>query len=157
MVGEQRQISLPKDGQASSNAPDVFGVEQNALTGDVTIRAKASGVGVFTTEFEDRDDMRMQVVVVVDPAELKAKLEHVGFDGIRVTPAIQGVILSGQVDTAKELNSCVAMADEHFPLVVNNIQLRGREQIMLHCKVFEFVVDEANSISASSPWCGLRW
>ena len=143
MVGEQRQISLPPAGKVSSTAPDVFSAVKHPAGGNVTIRARASGVGIFKMEFDDRDDLEMQVVVVVDPSPLKAKLRQVGLDAIRVTPTIQGVILSGQVATATELNRCMGVADELFPLVVNNMQLSGGGQVMLHCKVFEFVTDEA--------------
>ena len=149
--GQQRNFPMPKGSELSiESGKDVFSTKVHETSMAFRVRGLNSGVGrLKLSQVEGKNDF--QVVVVADPAPLQAKLAQARMGHIKVTPGVQSVILSGNVETDTELRSCFAMADELYPHVVSNIlvgEARSNpvqlpQQVQLHCKVFKFTTTDA--------------
>ena len=150
MAGQLVNIDMPRGGKLStSGAKGVFSSKLDETSGDILIQGEKSGVGGISFSHGERKKVNFQVVVVTDPAPLKDRLDkEVGLGHITITPGVQSVILSGNVKTPDELKRCIALADDLYPHVVNNIQIRHDQQVMLNCRIFEFTTTEAGLTDA---------
>ena len=152
LPGQTRKLGLPKGckviatdlaGQTTAKAFTLKTVDKGDKAQYVTIRGVEPGVGRLACVREDRinAELEYKIVVLSDPAPLKAKLHKAGFESVTVTPGVQSVIVSGTVNTVAELGSCISMADDLYPHVVNNLHIRDQNQVFLECKVLEFTTD----------------
>ncbi|MFI4875208.1 MAG: type II and III secretion system protein family protein, partial [Blastopirellula sp. JB062] len=56
---------------------------------------------------------------------------------IKVRPLASSVVLSGYVDRPEAVSRIVAMSEDYYPKVINNINVGGVQQVMLKVKVYE--------------------
>ena len=141
LVAGRKQIHASKDTlHFSSKAKENFDVTQ--LT-ESTQEILAHASGVFQAKSGDRD---LKVVVVVDPAKLESRLAEDGYHSITVTPAVQGVVLSGVVDKPHDRKRCIRLAEEHFAAVIDQLNVRHAEtQVLVACEMLELVASETTT------------
>ncbi len=107
----------PRQIQVSALKP---GVTQVNLWGGQGI-AKTVDIAVF------RDSRQLEIV-------LQAEFPKAA---IRVRPLENSVILSGDVDRPEIVARIVSIAQDFYPNVINNINVGGVHQVLLHTKVME--------------------
>ena len=56
---------------------------------------------------------------------------------LKVTPYSSGVMLSGDVQSDEHVDQIVAIAEDFYPRVLQNIKLRDPQQVLLHVRVME--------------------
>lgn len=96
--------------------------------------------GVTQVNLFDKDGTvyTVDVMVFADSRELEMLLKsQFPAASIRVRPTQSGVILSGFVDRNDEVSGIVAMAEDYYPRVINNLRVGGVQQVMLKVKVME--------------------
>lgn len=104
----------------------------------VQIFAKKTGVTQINLWDEQGEIHSIDVVVVGDARELEILL-GAQFPNcvLRVTPTATAVIVSGQVDDPQNIDRIVAIAEDYYPKVVNNMTVADVQQVLLQCKVME--------------------
>jgi len=151
-VGQKHKLGMPDDCKVTVGAPDIFGAETDEH-GDVTIDPKTSGEGMLKFEFDNRASFEMKIIVAIDPGPLTTRLDKNGFNNVRVGSLSESVVLTGQVQTIDQLSRCIALAEELYPKVINNIRVGLEQQVQLNCKVIEFEGDEAKVTAAIEQLC----
>ncbi len=88
----------------------------------------------------DTDDKlyTVDVVVVADARELEGILQSLmPLAALKVTPLNTGAALSGFVTNVDDVDKAVAIVEQYYPTVVNNVQVVGVQQVLLHTKIME--------------------
>lgn len=116
----------PKQIQVSAVKPGVTHV--NLWMPDGT--ARTVDVAIF------RDSRQLEMV-------LQAEFPKAA---IRVRPLENSVILSGDVDRPEIVSRIVSIAQDYYPNVINNVNVGGVHQVLLHTKVMEVSRTKLRSI-----------
>ena len=89
--------------------------------------------------WDDRGNARsVDVIVFRDSRPLEMILaSEFPKAAIRVRPTENSVVLSGYVDRPEIVSRVVAIASDYYPNVINNINVGGVQQVLLHVKVME--------------------
>lgn len=104
----------------------------------IKVFAKTSG----TTQVNlwDADDglYTVDVVVIADARELEAVLgSQLPLAALKVTPLENSAILSGTVTNVDDVDRAIAIAEQFYATVINNIRVVGVQQVLLHTKIME--------------------
>ena len=99
---------------------------------------KEPGLGyvrIFDTQNRSRT---LEVAILPNTIELEFVL-GAQFPGanLKVTPYSGGVMLSGDVQAEEQVDEIVAIAEDFYPRVLQNIKLRNPRQVLLHVRVME--------------------
>jgi pilus assembly protein CpaC len=119
------------------NNPDVVRVVP--LSPD-QLQISALKPGVTQVNLFDKEGTiyTVDVMVFADARELEMLLKtQFPTASVRVRPTQSGVILSGFVDRSDDVSGIVAMSEDYYPRVINNIRVGGVQQVMLKVKVME--------------------
>ena len=137
-VNTSRILKLPqKIPQAQVNNPEIL--ELTALSpNEVQLSAKSAGVTQVNLWDENQQLYTVDVVVYADVQAL-AMLLNSQFPGtrLRVIPVASGVLISGYVDKAKDVRLIHEIAEQYFPVVIDNMTVAGVQQVALHVRVME--------------------
>ncbi len=80
----------------------------------------------------------VDITVIADAREvegiLSSQLPHAM---LKVTPLQESAILSGTVTSVDDVDRAVAIVEQFYPRVLNNIQVVGVQQVLLHTKIME--------------------
>ncbi|MFC1758289.1 hypothetical protein ACFL2H_05920 [Planctomycetota bacterium] len=98
--------------------------------------------GTFKINSNEGD---VTIVSVVDSSALQARLKSEGFANVHVTPGIDGVVLSGNVETTRDRDHCVQLAKDHFESVGIQIGI-GDHQILIECELIAFTCKGADPL-----------
>ncbi|MCA9179238.1 MAG: pilus assembly protein N-terminal domain-containing protein [Planctomycetales bacterium] len=80
----------------------------------------------------------VDVVVIPDARELEFLLKtQFPEAALRVRPLSSSVAISGYCPSASMVSRVIAMAEDYYPKVINNIEIGGAQQVKLHVKVME--------------------
>ncbi|MGC4006467.1 MAG: type II and III secretion system protein family protein [Pirellulales bacterium] len=105
---------------------------------EVQIFAKKPGVTQVNLWDEVGNIHTIDVVVFVDARELEYALKATyPKANIKVRPTPNSVLLAGYVDNQEDISRIVALAEQYYPKVLNNMTVGGVQQIQLHVKVME--------------------
>ncbi|QDS92112.1 Type II secretion system protein D precursor [Roseimaritima multifibrata] len=88
----------------------------------------------------DADDQlyTVDIVVLADAREVEGILgSQLPMASLRVTPINQSAIVSGTVTNVDDVDRAVAIVEQYYPNVVNNIRVVGVQQVLLHTKIME--------------------
>ncbi len=107
---------------------------------EIQISAQAAGV----TQLNLWDDQQppnlytVDVVITGDSRELEALLAtQFPSAALKVTVLPTGAIISGTVTDGDEVETVIAVCEQFYPNVVNNIRVAGVQSVLLHTKVLE--------------------
>ena len=138
-VGQMKMITLLNlhlKNEENNSAIELKKVED----GKYSILTKQTGT--FTIRSHEGD---VTVVSVVDASALQARLKSEGFANVHVTPGIDGVVLSGNVETTHDRDHCVQLAKDHFESFESQIGI-GDYQILIECELIEFTCKGADPL-----------
>lgn len=110
----------------------------------------------------------IDISVVADARMVEGILNsQLPFATLKVTPVGEGAVISGTVTNAEDVERAVAITQQFYTTVINNIKVVGVQQVLLHTKLMEVSrtklrelgIDWAfngNTLSISSAPGGLR-
>ncbi|KLU06525.1 Type II/IV secretion system secretin RcpA/CpaC, associated with Flp pilus assembly [Rhodopirellula islandica] len=80
----------------------------------------------------------IDVTVVADAREVEGILNsQLPLASLRVTPIGESSIISGYVTSVDDVDKAVAITEQFYTTVINNIQVVGIQQVLLHTKIME--------------------
>jgi pilus assembly protein CpaC len=140
LVNSSRILSLDrKIPQVQVNNPDILALTPLSPT-EIQISAKKAGVTQINIWNEDRQIYTVDVLVTGDAREL-AMLLRSQFPraALKVVPVNNStsVIVSGYVDDPTMVNQIIAIAEDYYPKVHNQIKVGGGQQVMLQVRLME--------------------
>jgi pilus assembly protein CpaC len=104
----------------------------------VQISALRTGFTTLTIWDDKQQEFSIDILVYGDARELKNLLMTEFPDAsLRVRPLTSSVVISGYVPQVEMVSRIIAMAEDYYPSVINNMTVGGVQQIMLHVKVME--------------------
>lgn len=104
----------------------------------IQIFAKTPG----TTQLNlwDTDDKlyTVDVIVLADAREVEGILgSQLPLASLKVMPVNTSAIVTGTVTSVDDVDRAVAIVEQYYPTVVNNIRVVGVQQVLLHTKIME--------------------
>lgn len=80
----------------------------------------------------------IDVTVVADAREVEGILNsQLPLASLRVTPIGESAIISGYVTSVDDVDRAVAITEQFYTTVINNIEVVGVQQVLLHTKIME--------------------
>ncbi len=111
--------------------------------------------GVTQVEFVDGDGQAqtLQIVVFGDARELEIILRRQFPNSqLQVTPIQTGCIISGIVADSDDVETAISIAELYFSRVINNIQVMGVHQVLLHTQVMEVSRSKLRDLGFDWHW-----
>ena len=104
----------------------------------VQVSALKPGVTQLNVWDEDEELYTVDVVVTPDGRQLQMLINTEFPDAkVRVLPLANSVYLSGYVPSPAAVESIVAIAEDYYPKVINDLRIGGVQQVLLKTKVME--------------------
>lgn len=117
--------------------PAVLGANPISPT-QIQLAAKKPGVTHVTLWDENGKVHSLDVIVIPDARELEYLLKtQFPEASLKVRPLASSVAISGYCPSAPMVSRVVAIASDYYPKVINNIEIGGAQQVLLHVKVLE--------------------
>lgn len=104
------------------------------------VQISAQSAGVTQLNLWDVDDTLYTVDVIItgDSRELSTVMQaQFPYASLRITPLPTGAVIDGTVTDTDDIDRVIAVAEQYYPKVVNNIKVVGVQTILLHTKVME--------------------
>lgn len=138
VVNTSRILTLEKEvPRAMVNNPDIVRVVPLSPN---KVQLSAIKAGVTQVNLWDEDGQLYSVALIItgDAQELDMLLKtEFPQASLRVRPLATSVVLSGRVDRADDVSRIVRMAEDYYPKVINNVEVGGVQQVLLHVQVME--------------------
>ena len=139
LVKSSRILTLPEDRipRFQVHNEQVLGAEPLSQN-EIQIYAKSPG----TTQINlwDTEDKlyTIDITVLEDARELEGILSsQLPLASLKVTPINEAAILSGTVTSVDDVDRAIAIAEQYYPTIVNNIKVIGVQQVLLHTRIME--------------------
>ncbi len=105
---------------------------------EVQIAARAAGVTQINFWDEDDNIYSIDLIVYGDVQELQMAIEQrFPNASVKVYRYSHSLMLSGWVDSARNVSTIQLMAEDYSAKVINSISVGGTQQVVLHVKVME--------------------
>lgn len=104
------------------------------------VKVFAKSPGTTQVNLWDADDglYTVDVVVIADAREVEAVLgSQLPLAALKVTPLEKSAIVSGTVTNVDDVDRAIAIAEQFYATVINNIRVVGVQQVLLHTKIME--------------------
>ena len=86
----------------------------------------------------------VDVTVLADAREVEGILSsQLPFASLKVLPVNNSAIISGTVTSVDDVDRAVAIVEQFYPSVVNNIKVVGVQQVLLHTRIMEVSQNQA--------------
>ncbi len=138
VVNTSRILTLEREvPRAMVNNPEIVRVVPLSPN-KVQLSAVKPGVTQVNLWDEDGHLFTVSLFIIGDAQELEMLLKtEFPQASLRVRPLATSVVLSGRVDRSEEVSRIVRMAEDYYPKVINNINVGGVQQVLLHVQVME--------------------
>ena len=104
----------------------------------IQLYAKTAGTTQINLWDADQTLYTVDVTVNPDAREVEGILgSQLPFASIKVLPVGGGAIVSGSVTSVDDVDRAVAIAEQFYPTIVNNIKVVGVQQVLLHTRIME--------------------
>ena len=104
----------------------------------IQVSAQAAGVTQLNLWDVDNQMYTVDVVITGDARELTAVLQaQFPYANLRVTPLPLGAVIDGTVTDTEDIDRVIAVTEQFYPQVVNNIKVVGVQTILLHTRIME--------------------
>jgi len=119
------------------NNPDI--VQATPLSpNQIQLSARRTGVTQVNLWDKDQNVYTVDVIVTADARELEELLRtEFPQAEVRVRPLANSVVLTGYVPSPEMIGRIVTMSQDYYSQVINNLEVGGVQQIMLHVKIIE--------------------
>ncbi len=105
----------------------------------------------------DTQDQQYTVTVTIigDAREVEGVLNsQLPLASLKVTPIRESAILSGYVTTADDVERAVAITEQFYGVVINNISVIGLQQVLLHTRIMEVSRTKARNLGIDLAFFG---
>jgi len=138
VVNSSRILTLAREvPRALVNNPDILRVVPIAPN-KVQVSAIKTGVTQVNLWDDEGQLYSVDVIILGDAQELQTLLDsEFPQAAVRVRSLKDSVLLSGRVDQPEDIGRIVRIAESYSGKVVNNIQVGGVQQVLLHVQVME--------------------
>ena len=104
----------------------------------IQVFAKVPGTTQLNLWDTDEKLYTVDVTIIADAREVEGILSsQLPQASLRVMPLVESAIVSGMVTSADDVDRAVAIVEQFYPVVINNIQVVGVQQVLLHTKIME--------------------
>ena len=104
----------------------------------IQVFAKIPGTTQLNLWDTDEKLYTVDVTIVADAREVEGILSsQLPQASLRVMPLEESAIVSGMVTSADDVDRAVAIVEQFYTRVINNIQVVGVQQVLLHTKIME--------------------
>ena len=104
----------------------------------IQLYAKTAGTTQINLWDANQTLYTVDVTVNPDAREIEGILSsQLPFASIKVLPVGGGAIVSGSVTSVDDVDRAVAIAEQFYPTIVNNIKVVGVQQVLLHTRIME--------------------
>ncbi len=104
----------------------------------IQLFAKLPGTTQLNLWDTDEKLYTIDVTIIADAREVEGILSsQLPQATLKVTPLQESAIISGTVTSADDVDRAVAITEQFYPRVINNIQVVGVQQVLLHTKIME--------------------
>lgn len=104
----------------------------------IQIFAKAPGSTQLNLWDTEDKLYTVDVTVLADAREVEGILgSQLPFASLKVMPINNSAIISGTVTSVDDVDRAVAIVEQFYPSVVNNIKVVGVQQVLLHTRIME--------------------
>ncbi len=104
----------------------------------IQIFAKAPGTTQLNLWDTDEKLYTVDVTVLADAREVEGILSsQLPFAALKVMPINNSAIISGTVTSVDDVDRAVAIVEQFYPTIVNNIKVVGVQQVLLHTRIME--------------------
>jgi len=139
MAGSSRRVNFDFNiPEVHVENPEVFRASCISPS-EVNITGVRPGVATLTVSDPDKKLYSITVNVVIDTRKLEMTLaQYFPDSAIRVTPLQVGVMLTGYVARAEDVNNVLQVTQDFFPTnVVNQLRVDGSQVVATEVKVYE--------------------
>ena len=105
----------------------------------------------------DTNDQQYTVTITIigDAREVEGVLNsQLPLASLKVTPVRESAILSGYVTTADDVERAVAITEQFYGVVINNIHVLGLQQVLLHTRMLEISRTKARDLGIDLAFFG---
>ena len=132
--------------------PDVISAQPISST-KIQLAARRNGVTQVEIVNGDGESQSLQIVVFGDARELEIILRRQFPNSqLNVTPIQTGCIVSGVVADSDDVETAISIAELYFSRVINNIQVMGVHQVLLHTQVMEVSRSKLRDLGFDWQW-----
>ena len=116
-------------------------ISANAVSeSEISITGLKPGISSITVSDPNKNLQTITVEVTIDVRKLELALDQNFTDSkIKVTPLNTGIMLSGYVARADQIQNILRVSQDYFPEteIVNELQINGSQNIAIQVKVYE--------------------
>ncbi|MEL7336010.1 MAG: pilus assembly protein N-terminal domain-containing protein, partial [Planctomycetota bacterium] len=104
----------------------------------VMITARKPGITEMKLWDADNKAYTVNVVVTADSRELEGMLRsQLPYASLSVAVLDTAAIVSGTVSNVDDVDRALAIAEQYYPTIINNIRVVGVQQVLLHTRILE--------------------
>lgn len=116
---------------------DVIGAEPVSQN-QIQVNAKVPGTTQINLWDTEENLYTVDVTVLPDAREVEGILSsQLPFASLKVMPLNNSAIISGYVTSVDDVDRAVAIVEQFYTTVVNNIEVVGVQQVLLHTRIME--------------------
>lgn len=105
---------------------------------EIQLFAKAPGTTQINLWDHENRHYTVDVTIVADARMIEGILSsQLPLANLRVTPLADSAVISGTVTSIEDVDLAIAIAEQFYPSVINNVKVVGVQQVLLHTKIME--------------------
>jgi pilus assembly protein CpaC len=132
--------------------PEIIAAQPISST-KIQLAARRNGVTRVEIVDGDGESQSLQIVVFGDARELEIILRRQFPNSqLNVTPIQAGCIVSGIVADSDDVETAISIAELYFRPVINNVQVMGVHQVLLHTQVMEVSRSKLRDLGFDWQW-----
>lgn len=121
---------------------------------EIQISAKRPGTTQINVWDTDDNLYTIDVTVVADASPIETLLNsQLPMASLKVTPVNGAAIVSGLVTRADDVARAIAIVEQFYATVIDNVQVVGTEQVILRTRIMEVNCTKLRQLGLHTPWC----
>lgn len=126
-------------------------VSQNELQ----VFAKIPGTTQINLWDTNDQQYTVDITVIADAREIEGILSaQLPLANLKVMPVNASAIVSGVVTSVDDVDRAIAIVEQYYPTVVNNIRVVGVQQVLLHTRIMEVSRTKLRELGIDWYWNG---
>lgn len=126
-------------------------ISQNQLQ----VFAKTPGTTQINMWDTEDKQYTVDITVIADAREIEGILSaQLPLATLKVMPVNASAIVSGYVTSVDDVDRAIAIVEQYYPTVVNNIRVVGVQQVLLHTRIMEVSRTKLRELGIDWDWTG---
>lgn len=124
-------------------------ISQNQLQ----VFAKVPGTTQINLWDTEEKQYTVDITVIADAREIEGILSaQLPLATLKVMPVNASAIVSGYVTSVDDVDRAIAIVEQYYPTVVNNIRVVGVQQVLLHTRIMEVSRTKLRDLGIDWDW-----